>query len=128
VKKLITAAALVALTVPALAQPAGVMSTPPTGKTIKDYYDQSVYNPSQTKIGSVDDILMSDSGQVTALIISVGGVAGMGKKDIAVSFNAVHAQMKDGKWYLTLNATEDQLKAAQGLTFDQTKSAWVPSR
>jgi sporulation protein YlmC with PRC-barrel domain len=126
VKKILTAAALVAFAVPAFAQT--VMNTPPAGKTINDYYKQSVYNPSATKIGSVDDMLTSDQGQITALIIAVGGVAGMGEKDVAVPFSAVHAEMKDGKWYLTLNATEDQLKSAQGLTFDKTKSAWVPSK
>jgi sporulation protein YlmC with PRC-barrel domain len=126
VKKFLTAAALVALATPALAQP--MMSTPPTGKTINDYYKQSVYNPSATKIGSVDDILTSDQGQITALIIGVGGVAGMGERDVAVPFSAVQAKMKDDKWYLTLNATEDQLKSAPALTFDKTKSAWVPSK
>jgi len=128
-KQFIAATAMVALSVPALAQRAGtVMTTAPIGKTINDYYKQSVYDPNESKIGSVDDILASDSGQITALIIGVGGVAGMGEKDVAVPFSAVHASMKDGKWYLTLNIPEDQLKSAPGLTFDKTKSAWVPSR
>lgn len=124
-KKLITAAALVALSLPALAQPAKILSAPPTGKTINDYYKQSVYDPSKNKVGSVDDLVMSDSGQVTALIIGVGGVAGVGQKDVAVPFDAVRAEMKDGQWYLTLNASENELKSAPGLTYDKTKSAWV---
>ena len=124
-KKLIIAAALIALSVPALAQPAKVLSAPPTGKTINDYYKQSVYDPSKNKIGSVDDIVMSDNGQVTALIIGVGGVAGVGEKDVAVPFDAVRGEMKDGQWYLTINAHENDLKSATGLTYDKGKTAWV---
>jgi sporulation protein YlmC with PRC-barrel domain len=123
--RILAAAAFVAIAAPALAQPAAIMSSPPAGKTINDYYKQSVYDGSKNKIGSVDDIVMSDSGQVTALIIGVGGMAGMGEKDVAVPFTAVHAQMKDGDWYLTINADQNQLKSAPGLTFDKAKTGWV---
>ena len=34
--------------------------------------------------------------------------------------------MKDGSWYLTLDTTKDALKSAPGLTYDKTKTAWVP--
>lgn len=128
VKKLLAAAALIALSAPALAQPAKIMSAPPTGKTINDYYKQSVYDPGKNKIGSVDDMLMSDSGQITALILNVGATAGMGGKDVAVPFDAVRAEKKDNEWYLTVSANENELKSAPGLTFDKTKSAWVPAK
>ena len=124
-KKRIAAAALIAFSLPALAQPAKILSAPPTGKTINDYYKQSVYDPAKNKIGSVDDMVMNDNGQVTALIVGVGGMAGMGEKDVAVPFGAVRAEMKDGQWYLTLNANANELKSAPGLTYDKTKSAWV---
>ena len=124
-KQFIVAAAVIALSAPVLAQPAGILSAPPTGKTINDFYKQSVYDASNNKIGSVDDIVMSDSGQVTGLIIGVGGVAGMGEKDVAVSFNAVRAEMKDGQWYLTLNADENALKSAPAVAYDKAKTAWV---
>src|SRR5579862_3219778 len=105
-KHLLAATALVALSVPALAQ----SNAPPAGKTINDYYKQNVYNPKQDKIGSVEDMLTSERGQITALIISVDG------KDVAVPFEAVRPEMKNDKWYLTLNTSEDQLKSAQALT------------
>lgn len=127
-KNFIAAAALVALSVPALAQPAKILTAPPAGKTINDYYKQSVYDPAKKKIGKVDDIVMSDNGQVTALIIGVGGIAGVGEKDVAVPFGAVRAEMKDGAWYLTLNASENELKSAPGLTYDKGKTAWVLSK
>jgi hypothetical protein len=125
VKKFLAAAAVVALALPALAQNAKIMGTAPAGKTINDYYKQSVYDPAKNKIGKVDDMVMNESGQVTALIIDVGGVAGIGSKDVAVSFSAVQASMKDGEWYLTLNASKDELKSAPGLTYDKSKTGWV---
>jgi hypothetical protein len=72
-------------------------------------------------------MLMDDGGKVTSLIVGVGGFLGMGEKDVVVAFNAVHATMKDNKWYLTLNTTKDALKAAPGFTYDSTKTAWVPA-
>ncbi|HUA77227.1 MAG TPA: PRC-barrel domain-containing protein [Acetobacteraceae bacterium] len=110
---------------PALAA-ADMMTSVPAGKTIKDYYDQSVYDPSNNKIGSIDDVLVSDSGQITAFMIGVGGFLGAGTKDVAVPFHAVRAQMKDGSWYLTIDTTKDQLKSAPGYTHEKDK--WVPAK
>lgn len=88
---------------------------------------QSVYDPAKDKIGTVDDVIVNDRGQISGLIIGVGGFLGVGEKDVAVTFNAVHAEMKDGAWYLTLDTTKDALKSAPGLTFDKQKTAWVPA-
>ena len=107
---------------------APIMSSPPPGKTVTKYYKQSVYDPAKDKIGTVDDVILGDNGQVTGLVIGVGGFLGAGEKDVAVAFDAVHAEMKDGAWYLTLDTTKDALKSAPGLTFDKEKMAWVPTK
>ena len=132
-KRIATAAVIMVGTiVPAMAQqtgaaaPAQILTTAPAGKTISNYLKQNVYDPSNTKIGSVDDVIVNDGGQIPALIIGVGGFLGAGEKDVAVAFNSVHATMKDGSWYLTLDTTKDALKSAPGLTYDKTKTAWVP--
>jgi hypothetical protein len=107
---------------------ASLMSSPPPGKTVTKYYKQSVYDPAKDKIGTVDDVILSDSGQATGLIIGVGGFLGAGEKDVAVAFDAVHAEMKNGDWYLTLDTTKDALKSAPGLSFDKEKTIWVPAK
>ena len=107
--------------------PAPLLSSPPPGKTVTRFYKQSVYDPAKDKIGTVDDVIVNDRGQISGLIIGVGGFLGVGEKDVAVEFNAVHAEMRDGAWYLTLDTTKDALKSAPGLTFDKQKTAWVPS-
>jgi sporulation protein YlmC with PRC-barrel domain len=111
------------------AHAASMMSSVPTSsKTVTDWYKQDVYDPSQSSIGKIDDVLVSDSGQVTALVIGVGGFLGVDKKDVAVPFSAVKWTTKDKKNYLTLNTTKDELKSAQGLKYDSDKTAWVSDK
>jgi sporulation protein YlmC with PRC-barrel domain len=111
------------------ANAASMMSSVPTSsKTVTDWYKQDVYDPSQTSIGKIDDVLVSESGQVTALVIGVGGFLGVDKKDVAVPFSAVKWTTKDKKNYLTLNTTKDELKSAQGLKYDSDKTAWVSDK
>ena len=105
-----------------------IMSEPPQGKTVTKYYKQSVYDGAKDKIGTVDDVIIGDNGQVTGLIIGVGGLLGAGEKDVAIPPNAVKAEMKDGSWYLTLDTTKDALKAAPGFKFDKEKTTWVPAK
>jgi sporulation protein YlmC with PRC-barrel domain len=106
---------------------ADVMTTVPGGSlTVTNWYKQDVYDQSDTKIGQIMDVLVGQDGQVSALIVGVGGFLGAGEKDVAVSFNTVKATKKDNKIYLTMNTTKDALKAAPGFKYDRDKTAWVP--
>jgi sporulation protein YlmC with PRC-barrel domain len=100
---------------------------PASTTTVTNYYKQNVYDPSDSKIGEIRDVLLGRDGKVAAFIVSVGGFLGAGEKDVAVPFNAVSAAEKNGSWYLTMNATKDALKAAHGYTFDKAKATWIPS-
>ena len=122
----ITAGALLISTA-AFAQ--GMMSSvPSSSKTVTDWYKQDVYDPSDSKIGKIDDVLVSQSGQIDALVVGVGGFLGAGEKDVAVPFTAVKWTSKNNKNYLTMSATKDELKSAQGLKYDSDKTAWVPAK
>jgi hypothetical protein len=88
-KTFVAAAALVVLSMPALSQqpaptaagPARIYTEMPAGTTVTNFYKQNVYDPSDNKIGDVDDVLIDKEGNVTAMIIGVGGFLGMGEKD-----------------------------------------------
>ena len=95
--------------------------------TVANYYKQNVYDPSDVKIGEISDVLLNKQGKVDAFMVGVGGFLGVGEKDVAVPFDAVHATQKDGKWYLTMNTTKDALKNARGYKFDKVKSTWEPA-
>lgn len=126
--KLILALATVAILTGSASAAPMMSGVPSSSKTVSDWYKQDVYDPSQNSIGKIDDVLVSDGGQITALVIGVGGFLGAGEKDVAVPFNAVKWTSKDKKNYLTLNATKDQLKSAQGLKYDSSKTAWIADK
>src|SRR5262249_10092582 len=94
--------------------------------TVANFYKQNVYDPSDAKIGEISDVLLNKDGKVDAFMIAVGGFLGVGEKDVAVPFEAVHGTQKDGKWYLTMTTTKDALKNARGYKFNKTKSTWEP--
>jgi sporulation protein YlmC with PRC-barrel domain len=109
------------------AQTQALTTLPQNTTTVTNYYKQNVYDPSDTKIGEISDVLVNKEGKVDAFIVSVGGFLGVGEKDVAVPFDAIHATEKNGKWYLTMNATKDALKNAHGYKYDKVKSTWVPA-
>ena len=121
------AAAAAALLVSAAAF-GNVLSSPPEGVTVTDYYKQNVYDPSNNKIGEIKDVIIAADGKISALIISVGGFVGMGEKDVAVPFSDVKGSKKNDKWYLTMQANKDELKNAPGVTYDRTATRWVPEK
>jgi sporulation protein YlmC with PRC-barrel domain len=100
---------------------------PQDATTVSNYYKQNVYDPSDAKIGEISDVLLNKQGKVDAFMVAVGGFLGVGEKDVAVPFDAVHATQKDGKWYLPMNATKDALKNARSYKFDKVKSTWEPA-
>jgi len=80
---------------------------------VKDFYQTNVYNMAGEKIGDVNDIVMDESGRVTAVVLGVGGFLGMGEKEVSMKTEEVKRMVhSDGKTYFTVNATADQLKAA----------------
>jgi sporulation protein YlmC with PRC-barrel domain len=106
-----------------------LMTDVPVGSlTVTDWYKQSVYDPTNTKIGQIMDVLVSPDGKVDTLIVGVGGFLGAGEKDVAVSFSTVQKTVKDNKIYLTMNTTKDALKSAPGFKYDRQQTTWAPDK
>jgi sporulation protein YlmC with PRC-barrel domain len=102
-------------------------SLPQDAKTVTVWYERNVYDPSDAKIGEIEDVLVDGTGKVDALIIGVGGFLGIGEKDVAVPFNAVKITSKGNeRWYLMMNATKDALKSAKGFKYDRVNMSWIP--
>jgi sporulation protein YlmC with PRC-barrel domain len=94
--------------------------------TVTDYYKQNVYDPSDNTIGEVSDVLVDKDGQITAVILSVGGFLGLGAKYVSVPFKALRLMEKDGKRYLVTDATKEALTSAPGYQYDKATGKWVP--
>ncbi len=75
-----------------------------------DVYRADVYDNAQDKIGYVTDLIMDNNGNVTTAVIGVGGFLGVGKKDVAVPFKDLKVASRDGKEWLVLNQTKEDLK------------------
>ena len=95
----VSTAAIAQQPAPMTSGPAEIVTRLPPGTTVTNFYKQNVYDPSDNKI-------VDKEGRVTALIIGVGGFLGMGEKDVAIPFSALHASEKNNKWYLVLNTAK----------------------
>ena len=101
-------------------------SVPSDAMTVTRWHKQNVYDPSDAKIGAVEDVLVDRDGKIVAFIVAVGGFLGMGEKDVAVPFNAVQFKTKDNnKFYPVMNTTKDALKNAPGHKYDRNAMTWT---
>jgi sporulation protein YlmC with PRC-barrel domain len=127
VKNTVAGFALVAaLSTGAYAATTTMSAVPNESWTVTNYYKQAVYDPNDSKIGDIDDVLIDKSGKVTGLVIGVGGFLGIGEKDVIVPFTAVKNTKKGDKWWLSLDEAKDDLKKAAGFKYDKASTTWVP--
>ena len=85
-----------------------------TGQWVaSDVYKASVYDPSDQKIGNVTNLVIDSNGNVTAAIITVSsGFLGVNQKDVVIPFKELKVSTRDGKEWLVLNRTKDELNLA----------------
>lgn len=91
--------------------------------TATDFIGKRVYTKAGDDIGEVNDLFVTDNGNVRAVVLGVGGFLGIGEKDVAVSMNAVEMVQDGDAVRLVVDATKDQLQAAP--TFDRVKRTYV---
>jgi len=105
-----------------------ITSLPSGALPISDYYNQSVYDNQDNKVGDVNDLLVDKDGKIGAAIVGVGGFLGAGEKNVAVPFNVLKLTEKNGKRYLVMDTTKEALNSAPGYTFDRSTKQWVPAK
>jgi hypothetical protein len=94
--------------------------------SVTAWYKESVYDLSDTKIGEIIDVVVDHDGKNRAVIVDISGLLGIGKKDVALPFEAVHFKKKDNSWYPVVNTTKDALKSAPGHRYNRDEKIWVP--
>lgn len=77
-----------------------------------DVYKASVYDPSNNKIGDIDDLVINKDGTISTAVIGVGGFLGVGQKDVAIPFNDLKVASNNDKTYFVLDRTKQDLKNA----------------
>ena len=100
----------------AVAPSSRLMAAPSSLSTMhwlaSDIYKADVYDNAEDKIGVVTDLIVDNNGNVTTAIVGVGGFLGVGKKDVAVPFKDLKVASRDGKDWLVLNQSKEDLKMA----------------
>ncbi len=85
--------------------------------------DQPVYSSAgddAEEIGNITDLVFSESGQINAVIIGVGGFLGIGEKSVAVDFRSLEFNLaadNTERWVLPTSA--DALNAAPDFVWEE---------
>ncbi len=83
------------------------MALPQNAMTVSNWLKKNVYDRSDNLVGEIADVLVNRDGKIEAFIMSIGGLTGPdGKMGVVVPFGAVNRIEKNGKWFLTMDATK----------------------
>lgn len=65
-------------------------------------------------IGTISDLVINEKGQIAAVIVEVGGFLGLGKKEVAVSWDSIERRLvdKDDDYDFSVMTTKDALRDA----------------
>jgi sporulation protein YlmC with PRC-barrel domain len=124
-RKLALSASVLALAGGLAVAQAETMTNSPSGRSMaapsslstmhwlaSDIYKADVYDNAENKIGVVTDLILDNNANVTTAVVGVGGFLGAGKKEVAVPFKDLKVVSRDGKDWLVLNQTKEELKMA----------------
>lgn len=67
-------------------------------------------------IGEVSDLVLDQNGQVVAVIVSVGGVLGLGEHDVAIAWDRIERSVNGDEVTLSVDLTEESLEDAPKYT------------
>ncbi len=70
----------------------------------------TVFNAEGEKVGTVHDILLDQEGKATGVVLSVGGVLGVGAKSVGLTWKEIDVNSEQQQ--VQISYTKDQLEAA----------------
>lgn len=85
-----------------------------------------VFNADGEKVGEVKDILLDNSGKVTGVVLSVGGVLGLGAKSVGLNWSEVDVQPE--AQVVKVQYSKEQLEAAPDFVTQETQRAETESQ
>ena len=85
-------------------------------RTAHGIIDATVVDPKGAKIATVKDIIMDKDGRAILIVVSDGGLLGIGDKVAAFNYDKVIAQGADGKVVMAL--TQDMIDHAKDFSYD----------
>lgn len=77
-----------------------------------DFTGEPVVNAAGEPIGDINNLVFDESGRISLAVIGVGGFMGVGEKEVAVPFDALRPDTRDGKRVLVIDVTKEQIQSA----------------
>ncbi|HMB47433.1 MAG TPA: PRC-barrel domain-containing protein [Afifellaceae bacterium] len=82
-----------------------------------------IYNSNDAEaeiVGDINDLLVTESGDITAVVVGVGGFLGLGEKDVAIDFDRISLEQngEDG-FRLVAGVDKSELEAAAEFELDR---------
>jgi sporulation protein YlmC with PRC-barrel domain len=120
----------------ALAQAAGTSTAAPkfiTQQPVNEwlarvFIGQAVHNAAGETVGDIKDLVFNRKGQISTVVIGVGGFLSMGEKNVGIPFDALTFNAgKNGERVIVVALSKDALvkapvfKATEKTTFDKVK-------
>ncbi|MCT7378468.1 PRC-barrel domain-containing protein [Chelativorans salis] len=112
-------------TEPVPAQPEVEMVVRASGHLASNLIGETVYSgrgDDAQNIGKVNDLVISDDGEVEAIVVGVGGFLGIGQKEVALQYDVAMWAEREGDRWLVVETSADALKALD----DFDRSAYRP--
>lgn len=85
--------------------------TLPNEMTTDEIVGANVHDANDEAIGEVVDLLLAEDGQVSRVLVDVGGFLGMGEHRVALDLNEIEFIDADGVLRASVDVTEEQLEA-----------------
>ncbi|HEX9449655.1 MAG TPA: PRC-barrel domain-containing protein [Dongiaceae bacterium] len=80
-----------------------------------------VYNPNGDEVGKVKDVLFAPDGSVKGVVLSIGGVLGIGAKPVGLQWKEIEVQPQNEA--ATVKFTKEQLEAAPTFQTQEASAA-----
>lgn len=86
----------------------------------------NVYGPDGKPIGAINELVVGSQGEVHAVVIGVGGLLGIGEKNVAVPFRSLNIVRKPNASNIdkvTIAASKEQLQQAPKFVYLEANGA-----
>jgi PRC-barrel domain len=92
--------------------PAGLSAPVLEEQQLEGILGKAVRSSADEDMGRIVDVLVTQQGQLRAVVIDFGGFLGVGSRKVAVDWNALHFSAAGKPDRLTLELTRDQVRLA----------------
>lgn len=93
-----------------------LQSAPANGMQANHLIGAEVRTAGDEDVGSVNDLIINEDGQILAVIVGVDGLLGMSQKNVAVNWNDVKRSITSEEIKLRIDVSLDDLGSAPAFT------------